>query len=95
LVSFLPFPERSWGQNLPYPGKDDEEKIANKAKPDDFSCPAIAIDLGEDIAEDIAQREHEYGGRQNNKTEAYYFYGNYVGGNQAGDEDGGNNYQSV
>ncbi|GAH36160.1 unnamed protein product, partial [marine sediment metagenome] len=72
--------ERSRGQNLPYPDKDDEDKIANEAKPDDFSCPAIAINLSEDIAEDIAQREHEYGGRQNNETEAYYLYSNDIGG---------------
>ncbi len=46
LVSLLPLPERGGGQNLPYPGKDDKDKVAKEAKPDDLPCPAITIDLG-------------------------------------------------
>jgi len=91
----LPFPERGWGQNLPHPGKDNENEIANEAEPDHPSCPTIAIDLGEDVAKDIAQGENEYGGRQNNGTEAYYLYSNDIGGDETGNEDGGNNHKSV
>lgn len=80
---------------MPYPSKDNKNKVADEAKPDYPSCPTVTVDLSEDITEDIAHRENEYGSRENKKTETYYLYSNNIGGDETGNEDSGNNDQSV
>ena len=63
---------------MSHPGKDNEDKIANEAKPDDLSRPAIAIDLGEDVTKDITQGENNYSRRKDKETNAYYLYSNNI-----------------
>ena len=64
---------------MSHPGKEDENQITDEPEPDDPSCHAIAVDLGKDIAEDIAQGENKYSRRQNEGTQAYYLYSNNIG----------------
>jgi hypothetical protein len=78
-----------------YPGEGDEDEVAGEAEPDDTACLAVAVDLGENIAEDIAQGEDEYGRRQDDGAQADDLDGDGVGGDEAGDEDGGDDHQAV
>ena len=80
---------------MPHPGKNDKDEIAQEAKPDDLPCPAIAIDLSQDVAEDIAYRENNDGRWGNEGAKAYHLYGNDIGRDKTGDEDGNNDDKAV
>ena len=75
---------------MSYPDKDDENQVAGKSKPDDLSYLAIAIDFGKNVTENVTQGENKDGGRQYKGAETYYFYGDNIGGDEAGNKEGGN-----
>ncbi len=53
---------------MPYPDKDNKNKIADKAKPDDPSCPAVTVDFSKNIAKDIAQGAQTLASLQNDES---------------------------
>jgi len=48
---------------LPHPGEEDENQVAGEAEPDNLSGRTVAVNLGKDVAEDVAQGKNKYGGR--------------------------------
>ncbi len=95
LVGRLPSPKRSRGQEPADPGENDEYKVTSKAQPDYALRPAKAVDLGKDVAKDVAQREYYHCGRHNDPAETNDFNGDDIGCDEAGYENGRNNKESI
>ena len=55
---------RASRQRQDHPGHDRGEEQRAEARPDDAAGQGVAIDLGEDVAEDVGQREEEVSGAE-------------------------------
>jgi hypothetical protein len=80
---------------LPDPDKEDEYHVAQEPEPDNTPGYAISVDLGENVAEDVAEGKDQYGGRQQKRAEADNLNGDNVCGDKAGDKNGGDYHQAV
>jgi hypothetical protein len=76
-----------WNADAGLDGEDRQE-VAGKARPDDPSGPAVAVDLRQNVAEDVRQGKDDDRRRQDEGTRLDQLDGNQVGDDQGGDEEG-------
>src|SRR5919112_3658939 len=64
LVGPLVLPERGGGEYASEVDGGDGQEVAEEAQPDHTPRRPVAVDLGQNVAADVADREHDHGRRQ-------------------------------
>src|SRR5215210_7233778 len=64
LVGPLVLPERGGGEYASEVEGGDGQEVAEEAQPDHTPRRPVAVDLGQNVAADVADREHDHGRRQ-------------------------------
>ena len=94
FVGSLALPEPRRRQQPAEPYGEDGEQVAQEAEPDDLSGGTVAVNLGEDVAEDVADGENDDGGGEVPSSDGYYLYGDDVGDDETGDKYACYGYES-
>ena len=86
-VPGVPLPGRLSRQPAHGPECDRRQRQAEEAGPDDPARIAVAVHLRQDVPEDVADGEDDYGGGNDKPKDIDELDGDNVGDYQTGDED--------